>query len=338
MADARRVGVWWVVALGGTALGAVAAARLAVGPLGIDALREPAVFRVRVTSVVIAAIVGAALAISGAILQTMVRNVLASPWILGLSSGAGLGITVELYLRHRLSGTIEVSPSGLSPLFALSGAAGALAVVYTLARHRGVLDPTGLVLIGVVISVTCGAASMFVQNLLPDAGLAASVRWTMGRIDDHASDWVLVGGAAIVACGLAAALLSARSLDAMSFSDDEAVSLGIDVGRVRRRMFIIAAALSAAAVVIAGPIGFVGLVCPHAVRLVAGPRHVTLLVGSALLGAAALVTADLGTALVTTPTGRMPVGVVTAIIGGPLFIVLLRGSLERRRGAGGEGA
>jgi iron complex transport system permease protein len=143
----------------------------------------------------------------------------------------------------------------------------------------------------------------------------------------------MIAGPSVVLAGLAVALASARALDVMSFSDDEAASLGVDVGAVRRRMFLIAAVLAAAAVVLAGPIGFIGLVCPHAVRLVAGPRHQTLLVGSALLGAAALALADLATNLVSTPSGRMPVGVVTALVGGPLFVVLLRRSMA----AGGRG-
>jgi iron complex transport system permease protein len=316
------VGVAVVVGL--ALLAAVFAVRILIGATGFGAPDNPGIFLVRATPFAVAAVVGAALATSGVLLQSLLRNPLASPWILGLSAGAGLGVSIEIYLRQRAAGVLDVTPSFASPLFALAGAAGALALVYWLARRRGLLDPPALVLVGVMISITCGAATMFVQQLLPDAGLAASARWAMGRIPEHAELWHIGPAAALTAIGLAIAIRDHRALDIASLSDDEAASIGVNLPAIRRRMFVIAAVLSGGAVVLAGPIGFVGLVCPHAVRLIAGPRHATLLIGSALLGAAALALAELAAAAVTTNAGRIPVGVITAIIGGPLFILLLR--------------
>jgi len=335
----RRMSVWAVAGVGVLLLGSIGAVRLMTGAFGEFGWPESgAVLRLRAVPVGVAATVGAALAVAGVLLQSLLRNALASPWILGLSSGAGLGLSVEIWLRNRFggSGVMTVEPTVLSPVFALAGAAGALGVVYWLARRRGVLDPASLVLVGVMVSITAGAATMFVQHLLPDAGLAAAARWAMGYVSESTPGWQLGAAAVVTAVSLAVALRHGRALDAASLSDDEASSLGVDLRGLRRRMFVIAAVLSGGAVVLAGPIGFVGLVCPHAVRLVAGPRHVTLLVGSALLGAAALSGAELATAWVTTGSGRLPVGVVTAVVGGPLFIVLLRRTLTRGGGADGS--
>jgi iron complex transport system permease protein len=248
----------------------------------------------------VGASVGAGLATSGVLLQALLRNPLASPFILGISAGAGLGVMVALYADHVLE--IRFIGPGTEMLPAFAGALAVLGTVYMLARRRGWLDPVSLVLVGVIVAAICGALIMFLQHLVP-AGLHGEItRWMMGRIPESVPGPTLAVAGGLSVAGVVIATIMGRAMDAAT----------------------LAGALTAGAVALCGPIAFVGLIAPHATRLVLGPRHGWLVLGSALVGVALVVGADVSRQAIDLGGGRMPIGVFTALIGGPAFIWLLR--------------
>ena len=290
------------------------------GGLGL-AWPDPAYARYRWIPMANALIAGTALAISGMLLQALLRNPLASPFILGVSSGAGLGVMAAMYLAYA-TGSAAPQVAG-SALPAISGALGTLALVYALGQRRGFIDPVSLILVGVVVATICNAGIMFFQHLVPTGLRGEFTAWLMGHIPENTptSGLLLTGG--ITAAGLLAAAAMGRSLDAATLSDDEARSVGLAIGKQRLISFALAGVLAAAAVTVVGPIGFVGLIAPHLARLLLGPRHTPLAVGAALCGMAVMVGADAARQAIDLGGGRMPPGVFTALIGGPFFIWLL---------------
>lgn len=303
------------------------ALRLASGPGGLAWPESGLVLELRAIRLLAALSIGASLAVAGVLLQATLRNPLASPYLLGLTSGASLGVVVATYIAYVVTGSVVRHDQPMLP--ALVGALSAFALVYWLGRRRGEIEPISLILIGVVVTVVFGALSMFFQSLLSSAGLETTARWLMGSISDDIR-WPrlwLVCMICVAGTGIGATL--GPALDAASMSDDEARSVGVRLARLRLISFVTAGVLTGSTVVLAGPIGFVGLICPHLVRLLSGPRHRSLAIGSALAGAALLALADSGVALVRTDSGRIPIGVITALVGGPVFVVLLR----RGRGA-----
>lgn len=276
-------------------------------------------FRLTATSVGI--IVGCSLAVSGVLLQALLRNPLAEPFILGISSGAGLGVMVAMYLAFRMHGPGAGGDQRLTP--AIIGALGTLAAVYALGQRRGWLDPISLVLVGVIVSAICGAGIMFFQHLV-DTGLRGQfTTWLMGYIPEAVDVWVLRISGGIAAFGLVVGGLMGRAMDAATLGDDEARSVGLSIGPLRLSMFALAGLLAAASVALAGPIGFVGLIAPHAARLVVGPRHGALVFAAALCGVSLVVGADVVRQAIDVGAGRMPIGIFTALLGGPAFIWLL---------------
>jgi len=276
----------------------------------------------RATALAVGATVGAALGVSGALLQTLLRNPLASPSILGVSSGAALGVMVALWAGAGSVGEVAGGQGGV----AILGAFGALGLVYLLAQRGGWLDPVTLVLVGVVVSTMCGAAIMLLQHLVEHGLVGDFVRWLMGRIPQamDARHLLVAGGVTLAGVLVGAGL--GPALDATMIGDDEARSVGVPLGLVRLVAFGLAGVLAAAAVALAGPIGFVGLLGPHAARLVLGPRNRTLVIGAALAGATVVVAADVLRQLIDLGGGRVPVGVFTAALGGPVLLWLLRTS------------
>ena len=282
---------------------------------------ESSVAGFRATAMTVGVVVGCALAVSGVLLQALLRNPLAEPFILGISSGAGLGVMIAMYIAYRVYGAQATGGSPLTP--AVLGALVTLAVVYALGQRRGWLDPVSLVLVGVIVSAICGAGIMFFQHLV-DTGLRSQFTlWLMGSIPEAVSMPVLTAAAVIAAVGVVLAVLLGRAMDAATLGDDEARSVGLSIGGLRLAVFVLAGVLAAATVALAGPIGFVGLVAPHAARLVLGPRHGSLVLGAALCGIALVVGADVARQSLDVGAGRMPVGIFTALLGGPAFIWLL---------------
>lgn len=322
---ARYIG--GLAALAGLAV-AVAGLRLLVDrdPQGEVSLAfpDPQWAWVRWTALAVGAVAGSSLAVSGVLLQALLRNPLASPFVLGLSAGAGLGVAVAIYLGRDPSSAVAPDASAHA-IAALVGALAVLGLVYSLAQRRGWLDPVSLILVGVIVSAICGALIMFLHHLLPTGLLQGQmIRWMMGRIPERVAGSTLVAAGALAVAGTVAGALMGRAMDAATLGDDEARSVGLAVGPLRVSMFALAGGLTAGAVALCGPIGFVGLIAPHAVRIVLGPRHGPLVVGSALAGVVLVVGADAARQAIQLGAGRMPIGVFTALVGGPAFIWLLR--------------
>ncbi len=319
-----------LVALAG-ALAAALVLGLSVGPAGVSPAEvwaalagraEPVasdiVLRVRLPRVLLAAGVGASLATAGATFQALLRNPLADPFILGVSGGAALGAILVVALGSALG-----IAAGAAPLAAFAGAVVTVLALLAVAGPRGRLDATRLLLIGVVFNALASAAIVFLASV---AGLTEGSRiflYLIGNLSDARP--ALVGWiAGFLALGLAGALPFGRVLNALALGDDAAALLGFDPERAKRALLIATSLLVGAAVSVAGLIGFVGLIVPHALRLLIGADHRLLLPASALAGGAFLVLCD---AAARTLLGgpELPVGALTALVGGPLFLVLLRG-------------
>jgi len=303
--------------------------RLSVGGDGLAMPESGAIWELRGLRVLAGAIVGAALGVGGAMLQSLLRNPLASPDLLGVTSGAGLAVMVVAFIAYRLG---EPAPgAGLVGAAALLGALGALAVVYSISQRRGLVDPVALVLVGVIVGLIAAAGSTTLESMLPPDPARAATRWMFGSLSDETSWGALRLVGVVTLLVIAGAACLGPSMDAAALSDEEAHAVGVPIGTLRLLLFLGSGALAAGAIVLAGPIGFVGLVAPHAVRLLAGPGHRGVVLGSALAGAALVVLADAVVKSLDLPGGRLPIGVLTSLIGGPVFVLMLRSS--RSRGA-----
>jgi iron complex transport system permease protein len=272
---------------------------------------------VRVPRIILAAMVGAALASAGVVLQALLRNPLADPYILGISSGAGLGVIIAVI--SGLSWTLW----GRSPIavFAFLGALGTVCIVWFIGRFTGKSNVTGLLLAGVVVNAFFSAVIMFLTSVAKSEQVHSTIFWLMGNMTEESFP-VLWLGAGCITAGIIALFFISPHLNALSFGEDQAKSMGVDIVRTRTIAFAIAAFITAIAVSLSGLVGFVGLIIPHGVRLVFGPDHRQLLPLSAIIGAAFLVAADTFARTIIAPA-QLPVGIVTAITGGPFFLVLL---------------
>ena len=272
----------------------------------------------RAPRVLLAFFVGGSLAVCGAALQAMIRNPLAEPYLLGLSGGAGLGAVIAI--ASRATGAWAV------PVAAFLGALAAVALVYRLSLVAGRrLDPRVLLLSGVVVGSFAGALMSAIMVLSPAAGIRNAFLWLLGGFG--AASWQSLGVfLAYAVVPLAIIGLSARSLDLLALGEEPAHHLGADVHRTRRLVYLCTALLTAASVATCGIIGFVGLVVPHAVRTFARPLHRSLLPLVFAVGGSFLVLSDVVSRTVVRPL-ELPVGVITALVGVPLFAVLLRRTL-----------
>ncbi len=287
---------------------------------GWGAAEETILLTLRLPRGVAAALVGAALAMAGALFQGLLRNPMADPYVVGTSGGAALGATVGILLGGRWS----LLGFGVVPALAFAGALGAMALVYQLARVGGRVPVVTVLLAGFAVSTLLGYAGSLLL-VLDDR-----LHLQMPRIYARLLGGITVTGwsplATIAPLVLGTGLLSlglARALNALSLGEDGAARLGVPVERNKALILLAGALLTAAAVSISGLIGFVGLIVPHVVRLLCGPDHRLLLPASALGGAFFLVLADLAARAVL-PDVELPVGIVTAFIGGPFFLWLLR--------------
>ena len=272
---------------------------------------------IRLPRVVLAALVGAALACSGVVLQAILRNPLADPYILGISSGAGLGVIIAV-----ISG-ITWSFCGGSPLsvFAFAGALVTVWLVWFVGHFTGKAQVTSLLLAGVVINAFFSAVIMFLTSIARSDQVYSTIFWLMGNITEKNLS-VLVVSAGCILAGTIGLFGVSQRLNILSLGEQEAKGLGVDTAKTQIVAFALAAFITAIAVSLSGLVGFVGLVVPHGVRLVAGPDHRQLLPISAIIGGAFLVAADTLARMIVAPA-QLPVGVITAIAGGPFFLVLL---------------
>ncbi|MBW7990603.1 MAG: iron ABC transporter permease [Planctomycetes bacterium] len=272
--------------------------------------------KVRLPRIILACLVGAALACSGVVFQALLRNPLADPYILGISSGAGLGVIVAV-----ISGLDWIW--GRSPIafFAFAGALGTVWLVWFIGRLTGKFHVTGLLLAGVVVNAFFSAVIMFLTSIAKSQQVYSTIFWLMGNITEESFLVVWLGTGCVIG-GILALFYISPQLNALSFGEEDARSMGVNIARTQLIAFAIAAAITAVAVSLSGLIGFVGLLVPHAVRLVFGPDHRQLLPLSGIVGAIFLVIADTLARVIIAPA-QLPVGVVTAILGGPFFLVLL---------------
>lgn len=311
------------------ALAGAVVLRLGVGADEFGFAESSRVAHLRWMRVLAGCAVGIGLGGAGVLLQSLMRNPLAAPDLLGLSAGASLAVLISAYVTSLATGA--VTPSAADPVSAFVGASLALAFVYALSQRRGFIEPVTLILVGVVVSILCGAMGALIKQLMPDGGFAVS-RLLVGRLSDDLSTTMIWGVLAVmVGCAAIGAWLG-PAMDAAAMSDEEAQSVGVPIGRLRAMLFVLAGIMTAGTVVLAGPIGFVGLVVPHAARLMLGPGHRLLVVASALLGAVSILIADAGVRVMPMTTGRLPIGVVTALVGGPIFLWMLYRSVRRPMG------
>nr|WP_022927416.1 iron ABC transporter permease [Patulibacter americanus] len=292
-----------------------------------DPTYDAIVWDIRVPRTILAVVVGAGLAIAGAGIQTLVRNPLADPYLLGVSSGASVGATAVITL-----GLFAGAGLWALSLGALAGALGAALLVFGIALAQGGLTPLRLVLTGTVLSSAFSAFASFLVFRSADPQAAQSVLfWLLGSLSGAAWDQLLlpllavliVGGVLFAGCGW---------LDALAAGPDTAASLGVPVRLVRNVLFVLLAALVGALVAVAGGIGFVGLVLPHIARLLVGARHRAVLPVAALAGALFLVWVDVAARVMVRPT-EVPLSVVTGLIGAPVFLLLLGRRTYRFGGA-----
>jgi iron complex transport system permease protein len=320
-----------LVALGDVAMLGIALGSVTVAPadtlgilvsrlLPVDVARtwsetaETIVWELRLPRVLEAGTVGVGLAVAGATFQGLLRNPLADPYVLGTASGAALGAAIAVLIPIR----IELLAFGLLQILAFLGALGAVTLVYRLSRTSGGSPLTSLLLTGYALGSLL-AAALAMAMYLSGAALRQIFAYLLGSFDS-ASWGELAGAVPIIAFGTVLILVRARSLNGLLLGDDAAAHLGVDVRRERAILLALASLITAAAVSVSGLVGFVGLVVPHVVRLLVGPNNRLVLPLSAIGGAILMIGADLVARLL----GELPVGVITASVGAPFFLVLLR--------------
>jgi iron complex transport system permease protein len=326
-ATARRV---VLLAAGGlVALAAAVVAGMLVGTTPIDLRRALSfdpdeldyqkVFGYRLPRAIASAVIGGALSLAGLVFQALIRNPLASPYVLGVSTGGSLGAVLAI-------------TAGLAfiPAAAFAGSCLAIVLIYATARSGGRIPSVTLLLSGVVLNAFFSAAIMFVNLIAAPRDQDRILRWLIGGLQDHYEGRTLLVSGAVVAVMAAVALLGSRELNLLSLSEVDADRAGVRVNRVRTLFFAVGSLLTAIAVTISGPIAFVGLIVPHILRLIAGPDHRVLVPLCLFAGGAFLVLVDV--AAQTAWRAPLPAGVVTAFLGGPFFLILMR---RRDRGRAG---
>ena len=284
------------------------------------AVDETIIFQIRLPRVIGGALIGAAMATAGVLFQGLLRNPMADPYIIGTSAGAALGATIAMILPINLA----FLGFGLVPMAAFVSAMATVTLVYNLARVGGKTPIISMLLAGFVVSALLAAVIAFIMSISDRLGLdlRSVYSFLMGHIS--VSNWGQIAVIApLVIGGIIGARFFAFRLNAFSLGEEGAAYLGIEVERDKILILALGSLLTAAAVSISGLIGFVGLVMPHAVRLSLGPDHRLLLPASALAGAAFVVTADLLARTLLAPV-EIPVGIITALIGAPFFLYLLR--------------
>lgn len=310
-----RVAVFIAVAVGVLLLALFAGPRT-INPFSMDATEREILLSIRLPRVVVALLMGAALGASGAVLQGVLRNPLADPYILGISSGASLAAAIGLLSGFYFFGSLTI------PLFAFIGAILVSLLVGAFGWKRGGLWPERLLLAGIGLNFLFSAVLMLLLSISSDEGLRRAVLWMFG--DLSMADWTLIPSAsAFIVIGLGIAFARSKALNALILGDEFAHSLGFAVQRERLLMFAAMGLMTSASVSLGGTIGFIGLLMPHIVRFVLGADSRVLVPASAVAGGAFLCLADLiGRSIM--PPMELPSGTVTAVIGAPYFLYLLR--------------
>ena len=274
-------------------------------------------FHIRLPRVLTGFFVGGGLAMVGVTLQALLRNPLADPYVLGVSSGAALG--VSLAMLFSIGTTLAFLP-GL-PLFGFVGGLLSLVVMYRLARSQGRLPIQSVLLAGVILNAMLTALIMFITSIMDPNRSAGLMAWLMGSLT--VSNYGILSMFALYMVGGASLLLQkAQMMNILTFGEETARSLGVETEQIKKRLFFLAALLTGAVVSVSGMIGFVGMIVPHAVRMLVGSDHRVLLPASMLAGGMFLTAADTVARTILAPT-EIPVGIITALTGGPIFLYLL---------------
>jgi len=306
--------------VGAVRLPLVSLMRALLRPGELSAAEHTIIFTIRLPRILAAAMAGSALSVSGLLFQGLFRNPLADPYVIGSSGGAVLGASIGVFLLPPIS----VAGFGATALLAFAGAFCSIALVYALANVKGRTPVVALLLAGFAVSTMLSYLSYFFEVLDHDFGTGMRVltSWLHGTISQPT--WPQLGVvAAMLVAGLAASAAIARRLNTLALGEEYATHLGLHVQQTRVAVIVVGSILTAAAVALGGLISFVGLVVPHMMRMLLGPDHVRLLPFTALAGAIFLLVADTVARTVIAPA-ELPVGVLTAFIGGPFFLYLLR--------------
>ena len=308
--------VWLCICFGSDFYNPLKLLQVAGSGAGAD-ISHDILFKIRLPRVLLAGLVGASLAVAGVVLQALLRNPLADPFILGISSGAGLGATIAAFtgINFTLAG---ISSLGIS---AFAGSMFSVWLVWTVSAATGRKQVTSLLLTGVVINSFFSAIIMFLVSISESRQVHGTIIWLMGNITEVPVSTLWTTLSLLVIAMLILQYISPL-LNVMSFSVEDAKSVGVNVKGVRLTAFAVSGILTSIAVSLSGLIGFAGLIVPHAMRLILGPDHRQLLPLSALSGAIFLMVADTFARTVISPS-QIPVGVITALLGGPVFIALL---------------
>ncbi|MGA6161555.1 FecCD family ABC transporter permease [Amycolatopsis magusensis] len=296
------------------------------GGTGGAGTAEVVIWRFRFPRVLLAVVVGAGLALAGAVVQSVVRNPVADPHLLGLSSGASVGAVLVLTSGATLLGTLTV------PVMAFAGATAAMVLVLALARQQGRLQPLRLVLVGVACAhLFSGVTSFLLAGTNDAAAQQQIIFWLLGGLSG--TQWQALPVPALVVAATTVVLLArARRLNVLVLGDDACAALGVPAPRLRWQLLMLTTLLTGTVVAVSGGIGFVGLIIGHLARMVVGADHRRALPIAAILGAVFLVWSDVLARLVIAPA-ELPIGVVTAFLGVPLFLLVMRGRGQRLEGA-----
>lgn len=289
---------------------------------GFSREQELIIFFVRFPRILVAALVGAALGTSGAVMQGMFRNPMADPGIIGVSSGAGLGAVLAITLG------LTARNIYFMPAFATAGAIIAAAVIFILSARKGKIPVLTLILAGIAVSTFLGAITSFLLTIINDYQVRLFLSWTMGGLKDRSWEHVNLVAVEIIVCILIL-FTFAKDLNILLLGEEEAQSLGLSPSGTRKLLLLIVSITTAMAVSVSGSISFVGLMVPHIIRLIVGPDHRILLPASAVGGSVFLVACDLVSRVFPAEIG---VGIVTSMLGAPYFLYLL----IRARREGGE--
>ncbi|MEI6831248.1 MAG: iron ABC transporter permease [Candidatus Omnitrophota bacterium] len=271
------------------------------------------IFNLRLLRIVAAILVGSGLAVSGIALQAILRNPLAEPYLLGTSSGAGLAAVSAVIL-----GVSRI----YMPLAAFLGAVLSIIIVYNLAREKGIIKDQSLILSGVIISVAFSSVIVFLVSLFGNEAMHEMNWWLWGSLQIYDYKLLLLVAFPVI-LGICVIYLFAQDLNAISMGEEEAMHLGINVQNTKKILVLITALITASLICICGIIGFVGLIVPHIMRLIVGPNHKVLIPTTCLAAAVFMILCDLLSRTLFSPI-EIPIGVITAIIGAPVFIILLK--------------
>ncbi len=287
-------------------------------PMNIEAI----VWDIRLSRVLLAGIIGCALAVSGCAFQGVLSNPLADPFTIGVASGAAFGATIAISIGDNLMTLPQwLQGIGVIPVFSFIGAMAALSFVIIFSQLSGGVKRDSMILSGIIVATFLSALISLIKALNEES-VQAIVFWIMGSLQGRS--WIHIGfSIPYIVIGTAMLLSLSKELDIIALGDEQARHIGVETERIRLIILIAASLLTASTVAVVGIIGFIGLIIPHIIRLLIGARHFNLLIGSAILGAITMILSDTLSRIILSGGEEIPVGVITALIGGPVFFIIL---------------